>query len=69
MFGMKKHNFTCPDVIFLLDRQKKINRATIAVNLLFVGGLIAVGKIAEMREEKKYDTKTETPETPYVVAE
>lgn len=31
MFGKNKHVFTCPDVIYLMNRRKRNNRITIGV--------------------------------------
>lgn len=53
-----KHQFTCPDVIYLLDRQKKMNRIAIAINAIFFGGLMLAG----WNETRKLEA--EIPDTP-----
>lgn len=46
------HTFTCPDVIYLMNRQKKINRISLLVNLIFLGGLISWGAVEKRLEDK-----------------
>lgn len=53
-----KHQFTCPDVIYLRNRQKKINKISIAVNLIFIGGMWVAGLVAEKK------LTAEIPDTP-----
>lgn len=50
----KKHVFTCPDVIYLRARQKKINRTVI----LMETAIVLVG-IAYIAYEDRKTTKTE----------
>jgi hypothetical protein len=40
----QRHVFTCPDVIYLLNRQKKINRLLIGANLIAFGGFYIYGR-------------------------
>lgn len=55
----KRHEFTCPDVIYLVDRQKKINRLSWAAVIVFYGGLWVTGQAladrvtAELEELEK----------------
>lgn len=56
-----KHVFTCPDVIHLRNRQKKLNRISIALNLLLFGGMWAGGKALEARELRQLKEQNETP--------
>lgn len=53
MFGHKKHVFTCPDVIYLRTRQKKINR-----NVIVVEAVIMLAGIAYIAYEDRRSTKT-----------
>lgn len=56
-----KHEFTCPDVIYLRNRQKKINRWSIAINLLFFAGVWVVGDVMDKRETERLATVTDIP--------
>lgn len=57
-----KHVFTCPDVIYLMDKQKKYNRIALAINGVFFGGLFIGAKMLEASENKKLnDLLEETP--------
>lgn len=55
MFKRNKHVFTCPDVIYLRNRQKKFNRISIATNIIFMVGLWTVGTIVEKRQTTELD--------------
>lgn len=54
MFKKSKHEFTCPDVIYLRNRQKKINRYAIGANLVFYGGMFAGLKALEVRDDRRF---------------
>jgi hypothetical protein len=56
----KKHIYTCPDVIYLRNRQKKINHITIGVNLIFFGALWLYGARAERAVENAIDEHENT---------
>lgn len=58
----EKHSFTCPDVIYLIDKQKKRNRLTLVVSLVSSIGLIVTGKMLEARDAKLYPEPIETPD-------
>ena len=48
-----RHQFVCPDVVYLINRQKKINRLTLGANLIFWGGVYMYGhylNVVEARE-------------------
>lgn len=62
MFKKNKHVFTCPDVIHLRNRQKKLTRISIAVNGAFFLGMLAAGKALEARDNKALaDLANENP--------
>ena len=52
MFKYHKHVYTCPDVIYLRNRQKKINIANIAVTVLGTVALWGYGYWADKNEAK-----------------
>lgn len=57
----KKHTFTCPDVIYLRNRQKQINRVNLGAMIVFYGGLWAYGYALQRREANApHDTETPT---------
>lgn len=51
----KRHVFTCPDVIYLRNRQKKINIATMAVQIVFWGGLLGWGYVEDRKTRSTID--------------
>lgn len=53
MFKLHRHEFECPDVVYLRNRQKKINIANIAVWVLGMAGLQVYGWWAEKNEAAK----------------
>lgn len=52
-----KHSYTCPDVIYLRNRHKKVQTISIAVQLATFAGLWAGGKALERRETKKLENE------------
>lgn len=60
----KKHQFTCPDVIYLQNRQKKLAKINLGFIVLFYGGLYAAAKTAEKRDIQKLENlaNTEVPQ-------
>jgi hypothetical protein len=56
----KKHQFTCPDVIYVRNQQKKTALATFGIYGLVFGALA----IAARRSEKQFEQDLETNETP-----
>ena len=46
-----KHTFTCEDVIYLQNRQRKIYQANFIATVVFTVGLWLVGKRLEKKEE------------------
>lgn len=64
MFRKNKHVFTCPDVIYLQNRAKKQNRIALAINLIFLAGMLGAGYVSDKKFEREFpknpDTDTET---------
>lgn len=57
-----RHQFTCPDVIYLRNRQKKIAYANLGVTFLMYGGLWVAGKRMEKKlDDELNDILDETP--------
>lgn len=50
-----RHQFTCPDVIYLVNRQKKINRVTLGVSLIFWGGAYIYGQQVNKQIERNME--------------
>lgn len=50
-----RHVYTCPDVIYLRNRQKRINHASIGLTILIYGGLYLYG----LRVTKQIDQNIE----------
>lgn len=63
MFKRNKHLFTCPDVIYLRARQKKMNRISIAVNVLFIAGLWVWGTVLDKELDVELEKITEDTPT------
>lgn len=53
----KRHQYTCPDVIYLRNRQKKIQIAAIGAQIVFWGGLW-------LASQKQVAEPLDLPETP-----
>lgn len=51
----KRHVYTCPDVIYLRNRQKRIAMANFGLMLIFWGGLYIYGKAVENDIDKSLE--------------
>lgn len=49
---MPKHDYTCPDVIYLRNRAKRNNKITMIATAASIAGLWIVGTIAERKDRK-----------------
>lgn len=47
MFKNLKHTYTCPDVIYLRNRQKKVVAINLVATLLFIAALNVYGHLEE----------------------
>lgn len=51
----KRHVYTCPDVVYLINRQKRINQASIGLSLIFWGGMVMYGNHLAKKDERKLE--------------
>lgn len=53
MFGKQKYVYTCPDTIHDHDVAKRNAKISLAVNGLFLGGIIGYGLVAQKLEDRR----------------
>lgn len=56
----KRHAYTCPDVIYLRNRQKKINRISLAGPIAFYGALWVYGTVLTRRDSENTEELAES---------